>query len=162
MLTKIISGGQTGADRGALDAARDIGLERGGWAPKGWRAEDGVIPIGYREGMRECEQPGYAWRTRFNVEDSDGILVITLGRRFMSTGTRLTWDIAGDENKPRLHLQITAMEPHVAHGDARGVVDWIADHNIKTLNVAGPRESKQPGIQRATRAALVSILKEVE
>lgn len=71
-LTKIVSGGQTGADRAGFEAAREVGLAIGGWAPRGWRAEDGCIPLVYRQFMRESVSPDYKLRTRLNVQDSDG------------------------------------------------------------------------------------------
>ena len=155
-LTKLISGGQTGVDRAALDAARELGLERGGWAPNGWRAEDGVIPLECREGMREHDRRDYVWRTHQNVRDGDATLIITFGQN-MSRGTQLTWDLAMDERKPRWRIRVSP------RGDVLDRVDdvreWLSVNHVRVLNVAGPRESKQRGIYAAARAALVGILR---
>ena len=156
----IISGGQTGADRGGLLAARDLGLKRGGWAPAGWRAEDGVIPKEFRVGMLENGSEAYPVRTRANVETSGGTLIVSFGLLTDESGSMLTANIARTIGKPCLHMMVSGA-PHNAHfhgvGGAR-VLEWIERHMIRTLNVAGPRESREPGIQDATRAALVNLL----
>lgn len=86
LVTAIVSGGQTGADRGGLQAAIDLGLGWGGWAPQGWRAEDGEVPTVYREHMRESASPHYGLRTRLNVQDSDGTLIVSFAENLSGGG----------------------------------------------------------------------------
>ncbi|MGH8119101.1 MAG: putative molybdenum carrier protein [Gammaproteobacteria bacterium] len=136
----INSGGQTGVDRAALDVAMELGLEHGGWCPKGRKAEDGVIHPRYR--LREADDREYDTRTRLNVQDTDGTLILHSGK--LEGGTKLTAQIAGQMHKPLLVVNIE----HPV--DAGMLKDWLARNHITTLNIAGPRESKQPGIyQRA-------------
>lgn len=157
----IISGGQTGADRGGLDAAIELGLSFGGWAPKGWRAEDREIPIIYAAQMRESASPEYGMRTRLNVQDSDGTLLISLGAQLIG-GSKYTADAARQQRKPCKHLVLPAGgKSRIADDIKHAVLDWIRDRQIRVLNIAGPRESKEPGLQRAARDALVWILQDV-
>ena len=137
-LRRIVSGGQTGVDRGALDAAITLGLEHGGWCPQGRRAEDGSIPAEYQ--MRETASQQYPVRTRKNVADSDGTLLLYRAR--LQAGTELTYRCAQELDKPFLLVDLEAVP------EASFVVDWVRDAQIETLNVAGPRESSAPGIAR--------------
>lgn len=155
----IISGGQTGADRGALEAARDLGLRRGGWAPAGWRAEDGVIPVEYRLNMLESASSAYPVRTRANVEASGGTLILSFGALTEESGSMLTARLARRVLKPLLHIELPRLCGPTQFQTER-VRGWLRYRCIETLNVAGPRESREPGIQAATRAALVQILGE--
>src|SRR5262245_55320595 len=98
MTLEIRSGGQTGVDRAALDVALELGLPCGGWCPRGRRAEDGPIPDHYP--LRETRSPAYPVRTRWNVRDSDGTLILTRGRP--DRGTLLTEELARDMGKPLL------------------------------------------------------------
>ncbi|WP_224981950.1 putative molybdenum carrier protein [Geomonas agri] len=139
MISKIISGGQTGVDRAGLDAALEVGIEIGGSCPKGRLAEDGVVPVCYP--LIELTRGGYPARTEQNVIDSDGTLVLNLGR--VSGGTRATVDFANKHGKPCLVVQMDR-QPEVA-----AAAVWITEHGISTLNVAGPRESKHPGVYLA-------------
>lgn len=150
----IISGAQTGADRGGLLAANDLGLKRGGIAPAGWRAEDGVIPEWFRAGMTQSGSPAYPVRTRSNVEGSSGTLILSFGPLPQDGGTMMTARIARTVGKPCFHA-LVPMSGDLAIGRVRA---WLEEHRIRTLNVAGPRESRERGIQEATRAALVAIL----
>lgn len=143
-INKIISGGQTGVDRAALDAALALGIPCGGWCPKGRRAEDGVIPDRYP--LTETETKDYRERTRRNVHDSDGTLILLHGP--LSGGTALTRRLAKEMGKPYLVVDL-AQRPSVSH--VRG---WLASNNIHTLNVAGPRESSQPGMHALSRRLL--------
>lgn len=152
----IISGGQTGADRGGLEAAHDLGLGRGGWAPAGWRAEDGVVPQWYRAGMMESGSAAYRVRTRANIEASGGTLILCLGELPHDSGSMLTANLARRLGKPILTVNIWSGVSLVAIEIVR---EWLEKHSIRTLNVAGPRESREIGIQAATRAALVEILR---
>lgn len=136
LIQKIISGGQTGADRAALDVALELDVPCGGWCPKGRKAEDGPIPKLYP--LRETSSSRYPVRTERNVRDSDGTLVITRGKP--SGGTALTIELARKLGKP--HLVIDLSE----NGDPDVVRGWIQSNRIEILNVAGPRESEAPGI----------------
>ena len=157
---KIVSGGQTGADRGALQAAIDLGLDWGGWAPKGWRAENGTIPPIYREKMQEHASANYLGRTRRNVVDSHAALIITN-----------TYPLCGGTLKTRFFCQ-ELMRSHfvvsLGEADAVGKVrKWLgqffaAEYPVPfVLNIAGPRESKAGGIQKRTRRFLVEVFREM-
>ncbi|MBM4331707.1 MAG: molybdenum cofactor carrier [Deltaproteobacteria bacterium] len=147
MVEKIISGGQTGVDRAALDVALELGIPCGGWCPKGRRAEDGIISTRYP--MEETSSPEYPVRTEMNVEDSDGTLILTWGSPV--GGTLLTLKLARKHRKPYFLLDLSQ------GGDVLSVKEWIRKNHVRTLNVAGPRESEAPGIY--ARAAF--FLKEV-
>lgn len=148
-IRKIVSGGQTGADRAALDFAMTHGIEHGGWCPAGRKAEDG--PIDARYALTETEG-GYARRTRLNVRDSDGTLVFNLGE--LSDGTLSTVNHARRLRKPVL---LVPLDERISEEVARDIQAWLAEHAIAVLNVAGPRESKRPGIYRLTLACLEGL-----
>ena len=147
-LRRIVSGGQTGVDRGALDAAIELGLEHGGWCPQGRRAEDGPIPPRYQ--LRETQSPKYPVRTKQNVIDSDATLLIYRGR--LHSGTELTYRFVLQYAKPFLLVDLEAPL------DRAGLLAWIAGEHVESLNVAGPRESSAPGIERETREFLTRCL----
>ncbi len=153
----IISGGQTGADRGSLLAAHDLGLRRGGMAPLGWRAEDGTIPEWFREGMIQSASPAYPPRTAHNVESSTGTLIVSFGALAAESGSMLTAKLARAAGKPLLAVQLADTGWRSGFLVSR-VRTWLHSNKIATLNVAGPRESREPGLQAATRAALNAIL----
>jgi putative molybdenum carrier protein len=146
---RIVSGGQTGVDRAALDAALALGLAVGGWCPRGRRAEDGEIPARYP--LAETESERYPVRTRLNVTDSDATLVLTRGS--FDSGTKLTAQIAQRSRKPVLVVELDAAD---ALERTRA---WLAEVEPRVLNVAGPRESKQPGIYGRAYAFLSRLLK---
>ena len=151
MLRKIISGGQTGVDRGALDAALDAGFACGGSCPKGRRAEDG--PIHPRYPLTEMPGVEYRPRTRQNVVDGDGTLILFW--RELTGGTRETLLIAEALGKPVLTLDLAAKSiPHAAV-EAAAFVELT---RIATLNVAGPRESSHRGAAAAARALVSALL----
>jgi hypothetical protein len=135
-LSKIVSGGQTGVDRAALDVALELGLACGGWCPKGRRAEDGRIPQRYP--LVETPSHVYPQRTEWNVRDSDGTLVVTIGRP--EGGTALAIELARRQKKPCLVVNLND------HPDITAVRTWADGSHIRVLNVAGPRESENPGI----------------
>jgi hypothetical protein len=144
----IISGGQTGVDRGALDAAIALGIPYGGRCPRGRLAEDGRIPSRYR--LTESESPLYRVRTEQNVLDTDATLILARGR--VTGGTRLTRELARSHGKPCLVVDLAG------GGDAGAVRRWLAAQGVSKLNVAGPRESQSPGIADAARQFLLDLL----
>jgi len=158
LLCCIIGGGQAGGDRGGAEAAHDLGLRRGGMAPKGWRAEDGVIPPWYRRGMMESASEAYPVRTRANVEASGGTLILSFGALTEETGSYLTANIARQVGKPCLHIRLPRARGPQFQIAAGRIMDFLRHHAIVTLNVAGPRESREPGLQSAVRVALGEIL----
>jgi Circularly permutated YpsA SLOG family len=133
----ILSGGQTGVDRGALDAALEVGVECGGWCPDGRTAEDGRIPDRYP--LVEFEGAGYAERTRRNVEDSDGTLILCVDAP--SGGTALTLELCGALSKPVCIVDVGIASVEEGAAQARA---FVAKHGIHRLNVAGPRASQWP------------------
>ena len=155
---KIVSGGQTGADRGGLLAAMDLGLDWGGWAPKGWRSEDGAIPSCYREKMQEIGSSNYLVRTRRNVADSHATLIVTNGYP-LSGGTLKTRHFC--EEALRSHMVVSIDESDAVDKIQRWLVQFFEqEHPVPfVLNVAGPRESKAVGIQKSTRRLLIESLR---
>ncbi len=151
MLSKIISGGQTGVDRAALDVAISFGIDHGGFVPKGRKAEDGVIATGYN--LTELDTRRYAARTEKNVAHSDGTLIISRGG--LKGGSRLTRTLALSHEKPWLNLDLGAIELLAGAGSASS---WIDKNSIEILNVAGPRSSEDPGIYGAAVKALKTLL----
>lgn len=155
-LTKIISGGQTGADQGALCGAALAGLETGGTAPKGYWTEDGAEPTllgGY--GLGETLVTGYAPRTRINVMNSDGTLVLG---NWSSRGSELTRRFCRELKKSCLCITW----PFKGTLHIRTVAEWLSFDNIKTLNVAGNRESRNPGIYEATSCFIIDLVKHTQ
>jgi hypothetical protein len=147
---KIVSGGQTGADRAALDWAIRAGIEHGGWCPKGRLAADGPIAARYR--LVETDSTDYAVRTRLNVRDSDATLILNLGA--LDGGTALTAEHAHALDRPCLTLQLDAAPTATPAQAAAAIDDWMTKGGWATLNIAGPREQGRPGIYAATTAAL--------
>lgn len=152
-ISKIVSGGQTGVDQGALDACRWIDFPYGGWVPKGRKTEAGLLPDIYK-GMQEHSSADYLKRTEANVVDSDATLVMTHGKP--TGGSKRTVEFAKKHGRPWHHLDMSKhMEPEVKRAMA-----WLEEScpDNCTLNVAGTRESKKPGIQMATLVWLLQIL----
>lgn len=139
LVDKIVSGGQTGVDRAALDVALIVGIPCGGWCPRGRKAEDGPLPPHYP--LTETESDDYAVRTQWNVRDSDGTMILSPWP--LTGGTLLTQRIAERTGRPW-----TAVDPHDIN-DVALVADWLAANKIRVINIAGPRESQQPGIYSA-------------
>jgi predicted Rossmann fold nucleotide-binding protein DprA/Smf involved in DNA uptake len=148
----IISGGQTGADRGALDAAIEIGLAHGGVCPKGRKCEDGVIPARYQ--LIEADSREYPDRTEANVSQGDATLVCTFGR--LSGGNKLTAELARKHGKPVLHLDLNAEATDYAVKTVKG---WLEEFEVKTLNVAGNRESEAAGLHGAVKDLLLRVFR---
>lgn len=152
MLERIVSGGQTGADRAAWDFALANGFRIGGWVPRGRLAEDGRIPP-YYAGVLETDSDDPAVRTSFNVRDSDATLIVSHGA--LAGGSLLTFEEARRADKPVLHLDLAA----VARGDAAALLRrWLTEVAPRVLNVAGPRASQDPAIAAATRDVLATAL----
>ena len=147
----IVSGGQTGVDRAALDAALALGVDCGGWCPAARRAEDGTIPPRYP--LRELAGGDYLARTHKNVEDSDGTVIIYFGRPVGGTERTLEFCLAA--NKP--HLLIDASEVPVARAAAR-IAGFAATLRGERLNFAGPRASGEPRAYEYAREAVSRFL----
>ena len=146
-IEKIVSGGQTGADRAALDVALELGIPCGGWCPKGRRAEDGPIDVRYP--LKETHSANYRTRTEKNVRDSDGTLILTW--RKPKGGTALTIRFAQKYKKPCLIVDLSE------RGDPETTQEWVEANHIIVINIAGLRESECPGIYTRT----VDFLKEI-
>ena len=147
MIQKIISGGQTGADRAALDFAIKRGIPHGGWIPKGRKAEDGTLPEKYD--LQEMPTGSYSKRTEKNVLDSDGTLIVSHG--LLTGGSALTTGFAKQHRKPWIHIDLkTTPYPEAA----RMIQEWVGRNGITVLNVAGARASKDPMIYQATMDVL--------
>lgn len=147
-LTKIVSGGQTGVDRAALDAALAMGLDIGGWCPKGRRAEDGEIDPSYP--LQETPGETYSLRTERNVQDSDGTLILHRGQ--IMGGTAFTKKMALRHQRPCLCIEISSEHALPV------ALDWVTTSSINTLNVAGPRESAEPCIYGEAYQFLIGLL----
>lgn len=147
---RVISGGQTGADRGGLQAAMSIGIKVGGWCPKGRRAEDGAIPAHYP--LKETPSAEYPERTEWNVRDSDATIVfgwgVPLGR-----GSQLTANYCKKHQKPVLVIDIKKLDDVEA---SNRVIDFLKDARPSVLNIAGSRESKAPGIEAKVERVMIS------
>lgn len=151
MITKIISGGQTGADRAALDVAIKLDIHHGGWIPKGRKTEDGTLPRRYR--LREMQTDSYPKRTEQNVVDSDGTLIITHGP--LTRGSNLTKKMAVKHDRPWIHVDLDNLSVDAAIQILKA---WINGNEINTLNVAGSRASKDPTIYQATMTLFKAVL----
>jgi hypothetical protein len=136
---KIISGGQTGVDRAALDFALRHGYEHGGWCPLGRRAEDEGIPPAYR--LHETRSPDYGERTEKNVLEADATLIVAREEE-LSGGTAFTRACVERHGRPVLVI----CEPDGAATGAAALSKFLKRNKVRVLNVAGPRESQAPGL----------------
>ena len=152
MLKKIISGGQTGVDRGALDAALAAKFTCGGWCPHGRRTENGRIPDRYP--LQETVSAQYLDRTHRNVEESDGTLILARGP--LSGGTRATARFAKRIRKPCLVLD---PDQHTMERMLETTIAWLASHSIEILNVAGPRASSGWGMQTVAEQLVAGLIR---
>lgn len=144
---RIVSGGQTGVDRAALDFAIEHGIPHGGWCPQGRLSEDGAIGAGYT--LKETPTPYYAQRTEWNVRDSDGTVILST-KPVLSGGSKATEDFAVSLGKPCLHVSAQRDGNEAAGRLCR----FIEKHGIRVLNVAGPRASNEPGVGEFAKAIL--------
>lgn len=151
MVERIISGGQTGADRAALDFAVAHGIPHGGWCPLGRLAEDSVILACYQ--LAQTPSSDYAQRSEWNVRDSDGTVIFSIARD-LSGGSKFTAEVAEQLHKPCLHLAREVHDPEAAEKLRR----FIAQHRIKQLNVAGPRASVEPAAGDFVRRTLAAAV----
>jgi hypothetical protein len=151
LIEKFVSGGQTGADRAALDFAIEHGIPHGGWCPKGRKAEDGSID--WRYDLKETPSADNTQRTEWNVRDSDGTVIFSFGPTLIG-GSKEAAEFAQKHRKPCLHLSAAL------HGDRAPEVlrRFIEEHHIKTLNVAGPRASKEPMVGEVVKAVLGAVM----
>jgi hypothetical protein len=148
---KIVSGGQTGVDRAALDFAIGHGHGHGGWCPQGRHAEDGVIPPAYR--LRETDSPDYDQRTEKNVVDSDATLIVAREKE-LSGGTAFTHALARQHGRPVL----VVWERDGVDEVAPALLQFLKQNRVRTLNVAGPRESQSPGLGKFVMGLLATAL----
>jgi len=151
MVRRIISGGQTGADRAALDTAIRLGVDHGGWVPRGRRAEDGPVPMKYS--LQETTTANYPERTEMNVRDADATLIVSRGR--LTGGSLLTQGMARKHGKPCLHVDL-------ADGDVDSASEkvriWLVGNGVEVLNVAGPRAGSDTEVYRLTSLLLERTL----
>ena len=147
MIQKIVSGGQTGVDRTALDWALAHHIPHGGWCLAGRRTEDGVIPDCYV--LQETPEQNYQQRTKRNVRDSDGTLIIAAMKE-LTGGSLFTQEYANKINRPCLHV-------YPCKGWRERVNAFLESNPIRVLNVAGPRNSGAPGIERFVHEVLDEV-----
>ena len=163
-ITRIVSGGQTGADRGGLDAAIYCDLPHGGWCPKGRKAEKGTIPAQYQ--LTEMPSDDYLVRTEANVVDSDATLIFSQGP--LEGGSLRTAEFAEKHGRPWLHVDLESCTRKKAIDD---IADWLAGKYPTdagtvppkecVLNVAGSRATKAPGIDRQVMIYMVDVISKV-
>lgn len=151
---KIISGGQTGADRAGLDAAIDLGFDYGGAVPKGRLTEDGTLDLKY-DRMTEMTTKNYPARTERNITDSDATLLFTFDK--LGSGSALTVKLARKHQRPFLHINLIRQIDDEA---VKIINKWLDDSKPEILNVAGSRESTSKGIYRRVYKILKDVLKD--
>jgi hypothetical protein len=151
-ILKIISGGQTGADQGGLDAAIASHLPHGGKCPAGRRSEDGPIPHHYK--LEEVAERNYKVRTEANVVDSDATFIFSKGTP--KTGSKLTIQYCKKHNKPWIHIDVAETDFFVL---AAKINQWLSFHSRDmVINIAGSRESSRPGIQRLVMNTMICVI----
>jgi hypothetical protein len=147
---KIISGGQTGADLAALDAAISLGISHGGWLPRGRKTEAGPLPQKYR--LKELTSATYRNRTEKNIRNSDGTLIISLGP--LTGGSALTEALAIRHDRPCLHLNLQLINQVQA---VTAIINWLREYQVNIVNVAGPRASGEPRIYQKVFDLLLAV-----
>jgi len=151
LLNKIVSGGQTGADRAALDVAIKFNIPHGGWIAKGRRTESGPLPDFYN--LKEMTTRDYPARTRQNILDSDGTVIIARGP--LTGGSALTYAFARETGKWVCRINLLEQDTFDA---ALNLHDFILDKGIRVLNVAGPRAGHDPDIYYDVKSILTAVL----
>jgi len=152
VLKKIVSGGQTGADRAGLDVAIDNDIPHGGWIPKGRRTEEG--PLDPKYNLQQTNSRDWKPRTERNLRLSDGTIILTYGPIQKRGGTALTVRLCEQFKKPCLYVDMNTDE--VVEED---ITKWLQDNNIEVLNVAGPRASKEPNVYHDAYDMLETVVK---
>lgn len=147
-LERIVSGGQTGVDRAALDVALRLGIPCGGWCPRGRRAEDGRIPDRYP--LHETPSADYAQRTEWNVRDSDATLILFRGR--LTGGSALTSRLAEKYRRPCLEVDLASPS------EARAIRAWLRGNGVRVVNVAGPRATLDQDLTAPAGRLLAEVL----
>ncbi len=150
--SRIISGGQTGADQGALFAARQLGIETGGHALRGWRTDTGPAPWLANYGLVETYGRSYPRRTYLNALNSDGTLIFG---DLSSKGSKLTFKYCEDLGRP---AYVMPWYKGLTTPESEQFRTWLSEHGIAILNVAGNRESRQPGITDTVKEFLLIAL----
>lgn len=151
-ITKIISGGQVGADQGALYAARDLLCPTGGWAPRGWRTQNGPFPSLAEFGLTEHFRPEYQFRTELNIADSDGTLIVA--SNISSPGTALTVATCSKLSRPMYIIRPS----EVSAESIAKICEWMKTDNIRILNVAGNRDKPPSNLHFETSFNIVSSI----
>ncbi len=151
MIKKIISGGQTGADRAALDIAIKFDIPHGGYVPKGRKSEDGPLPDTYN--LTELDTSSYPKRTEKNIQAADGTVIITRG--ILTGGSKLTEKLALKHGKSLCVVNLNEISEFQA---SLRIITWIVEHQVETLNVAGPRASHDVKIYDMTQDVLETVL----
>ena len=160
-MARIVSGGQTGADRGGLDGAIAQGVPHGGWCPKGRKAEDGAIPARYK--LIETPSADYLQRTEWNARDSHCTVIFTRGK--LTRGSKRTVEFCVKYQRPWLHVDLT--DGKDTEGHAAVIAEWLSGGGLlfgsgippcPVLNVAGSRESEAPGIQKQVADVLATLM----
>lgn len=146
-IDKIVSGGQTGVDRAALDVGLFLHIPIGGACPLGRIAEDGIIDVKYP--LYETETSEYSARTFLNVQNSDATLILYWGE--LMGGTALTIEFAKTLNKPYLVINLDKKLPK------ESIIKWLEKNSVHILNIAGPRESTHPGIYEQAYDYLIHL-----
>lgn len=141
LFTRIVSGGQTGVDRAALDSALELGIDAGGWVPKGRRTEEGVPLSAKYKNMMETPSTDYETRTEWNVQDSDATLLISRGK--LDSGSALTLELATKLKRPYLHVNL---EKQGIPECIDLILRWLSHGEYEVLNIAGPRLSEDEEI----------------
>ena len=160
-LKKIVSGGQTGVDMGALEAARYLGINCGGWCPPDGSNESGTIPVKFKlkptpsDRSRWMPQVPRSQRTEYNVRDADGTLILCPAENSLGTGTKATRELAFRLKKPCILVPLTGPQ------GISSCIKWLVENEIGTLNIAGPRESEAAGIQQLTFKFVVSLVEQL-
>lgn len=156
MILEIWSGGQTGVDQAGLDFAIEHGIPHGGWVPAGRLSEAGPIPSKYH--MKEHPAPTYPPRTEANVRDTDATLIFMTGSIQNERGCLLTASLCLKHKKPYVVIDLSDPDEDRA---VKAILDLFATHEIKILNVAGARGSRNPDVKKVKRILLRTVPREV-